>query len=204
MKKLVGLLVGAMMMMATSAMALTYTLTQTDLLNLHVLESTPIEYSTSPIPDGTGAVKFSTIFKPVYQLNAFVAYGLEFSTALDLSAYDKFELVVTNRNENPWNFGLFAGAPSLDYNSLPTSVAVDATTVLTLDLTGMSVSDRANVNELGLYLNANLPIIGTGGEEDYTAEFSAAPVPEPGTMVLLGAGLLGLAIFGKRRMNKEA
>jgi len=37
MKKLVGLLVGAMMMMATSAMALTYTLTQTDLLNLHVL-----------------------------------------------------------------------------------------------------------------------------------------------------------------------
>ncbi|MEI6825817.1 MAG: PEP-CTERM sorting domain-containing protein [Desulfuromonadales bacterium] len=30
------------------------------------------------------------------------------------------------------------------------------------------------------------------------------PVPEPGTMMLLGAGMLGLAIFGKRRMNKEA
>jgi len=29
-----------------------------------------------------------------------------------------------------------------------------------------------------------------------------APVPEPGTIVLLGAGLLGLGFFGKRRMNK--
>lgn len=29
------------------------------------------------------------------------------------------------------------------------------------------------------------------------------PVPEPSTMILLGAGLFGLAIYGKRRINKE-
>jgi len=30
------------------------------------------------------------------------------------------------------------------------------------------------------------------------------PVPEPGTMVLFGIGMLGMAIFGKRRMNKNS
>ncbi len=46
------------------------------------------------------------------------------------------------------------------------------------------------------------------GDQDYNDLVvmveSVAPVPEPGTMVLLGAGMLGLAIFGKRRMNREA
>ena len=31
---------------------------------------------------------------------------------------------------------------------------------------------------------------------------SVAPVPEPGTIILLGAGLLGLGIFGRRRLQK--
>jgi hypothetical protein len=38
----------------------------------------------------------------------------------------------------------------------------------------------------------------------FSAGIDVAPVPEPGTMMLLGIGMLGMAVYGKRRMNKEA
>jgi len=41
------------------------------------------------------------------------------------------------------------------------------------------------------------------GKFSHVVETNNNPVPEPGTFILLGAGLFGLAIFGKRRMNKD-
>jgi PEP-CTERM motif len=43
----------------------------------------------------------------------------------------------------------------------------------------------------------------TGLRVEFLSE-TGAQAPEPGTMMLLGMGMLGLAVYGKRKMNKEA
>jgi hypothetical protein len=47
-------------------------------------------------------------------------------------------------------------------------------------------------------------LTGVASALEYTYYTAPISTPEPGTMVLLGIGMLGLAIYGKRRTNKEA
>lgn len=53
-------------------------------------------------------------------------------------------------------------------------------------------------------LYSKFDLANDGFEEWAVNTVNSPPVPEPGTMMLLGIGMLGLAVFGKRRMNKES
>ena len=89
--------------------------------------------------------------------------------------------------------GLSLSAPTYDPLSDPNFAGGGTHYVATFDLSKLDLSKGAlfhNTMECG-----NDNILGQSGP---------IPTPEPGTMMLLGFGMLGLAVYGKRRMNKEA
>jgi hypothetical protein len=47
-------------------------------------------------------------------------------------------------------------------------------------------------------------VINSGGSTSFSGDASLNPVPEPGSLMLLGGGLLGLAGLARRRRQKKA
>ncbi|BBA70488.1 PEP-CTERM sorting domain-containing protein [Geobacter sulfurreducens] len=118
--------------------------------------------------------------------------------AFDLSSYDSFMLQIGNFNENPWAYSLYITGQTngVDYlvQSAWSQINNGSTGTLALDLTGLNV-DLTKVTGIGFNIGAIVPLPG----QDYTFETVAAPVPEPGTIMLLGAGLVGVGLYIRRK-----
>lgn len=181
MKQFTALLVGAALMigMVGTASALTYTST-TD-LDLF-LSGTGTKTWDQAMP-GDFEIPYDTVNSATLTINAFGVDGNN----------DKVYI------ENVYEGKLVTGVWSWSNLLLGSSSTFDIASSITSPWsTGDSLDVALNYKELGcfnlLYLDNSVLNL------DYTN--NSAPVPEPGTLMLLGAGMLGLAIFGKRRMNK--
>ena len=223
MRKLAALLVGAALMMASaSAWAIPVTLTESQLLTATQVASNSADAPILGVYDlpnilypTIGGVGFeatlslmnisTTITGPASSTIAVNAsnYGLS-----DLSAYDTFQLMIANYNQSLWNLNLYIEANDGDkyYSAVKTLSHDGVFNNFSYDLSFLG-TDINSVKYLGFVVSSDLT--GNFSNPDFPSSpdsfhVAVAPVPEPGTMMLLGLGIFGLAIFGKRRMNKNA
>ncbi|WP_239027513.1 PEP-CTERM sorting domain-containing protein [Geomonas diazotrophica] len=118
----------------------------------------------------------------------------------DLTGVDSFELQLANVNNSPWELALFVQAAGQAHLTEYQAIQNHRTPLFehfAFDLASLG-SDASEIEFLGLAVRSLL----TGNPSNPDAyHVMAAPVPEPGTVLLLGLGCFCLAIYGKRRKN---
>jgi hypothetical protein len=224
-KQMVALLAGAMLMMATSAMALTLTLSDGT--------------ATQSVTNAGNTASFIDSFTTFSQFDVAVVGKKKNTTGQvfeDTAAVD-----ITYNGTGPATFtislsdvGFLLNTPLTSPNALATmaihTISSDAAVAFsgyydnanvlgaTTNLVGLlnlapNVTPGADASLVNLITTSNpfsltevvtLSFTGAGQTVSLDANLNVAPVPEPGTMMLLGMGMLGMAVYGKRRMNKQA
>ncbi|MCD6261547.1 MAG: PEP-CTERM sorting domain-containing protein [Deltaproteobacteria bacterium] len=151
-------------------------------------------------------VKFDVTFeKGSSSYKGGVAFGS--ITAQDLSGFDSYSLSIYNSNENPWEYALWVGnydnGTYSVYHTTPVSLANGSGQQFTLDLLSARTAGIDLTNAyIGFAVGSDSLPLGSS-HPDFHSQTHVAPVPEPGTMVLLGVGLLGLAFVGRKKLKIE-
>lgn len=126
------------------------------------------------------------------------------NTKLKNTAYDNF-----NTPSNPW---IYVSGGNVEYSGNFNTYGKNSFSDADTGFSGWSGTNGAgkhyvatfDISSINLDKGAVFHNTMECGNDNLIGKSEAAPVPEPGTMALLGFGMLGLAIYGKRRMNKEA
>jgi hypothetical protein len=122
----------------------------------------------------------------------------------DLDSYDDLALVLSNDNDDIWYVKLYVEDSTSNVESGWAAITPGTSAGLSVDLVGLD-GDGANVTGLGFYVGGYMGWTAEQGNPSKTDNFhtSAEPIPEPGTLLLLGSGLIGIAGYGKLRLGRK-
>jgi hypothetical protein len=146
--------------------------------NSSALFTTTIDTATS------GPASLYLLISDTYNNLTIPGTGVNAYSALNLLSFGKSADLET-----------FYGTALFDQTNLIADMDVNTLGVHENNTTLMSMTNPFTLTEL-IMINFD-----QAATAQVSATLNLTPVPEPGTMMLLGAGFLGLAIYGKRRKN---